>query len=121
MDLFAAGADEDIEHLSEWVFCMEKRLFGNTGNESRKDCFMERTTENTVDRSRLKDIRDVVIDTSKPCKERIREFIEQIGDPYCYLDDGIVVEIGYADTQVSLQDRLVSYASSIEQDFGNMR
>lgn len=82
---------------------------------------MEQINVNTVDRSQLRDIRNVVIDTSKPCQERINGFIEQIGDPYCYLDDDVVVEIGYANTQVSLQERLVSYASSINQDFGNMR
>ncbi|MCM1508541.1 MAG: hypothetical protein NC177_15630 [Ruminococcus flavefaciens] len=82
---------------------------------------MEQVNINAVERSHLRDIRDVVIDTSKPCKERINSFVKQIGNPYCYLDDGVVVEIGYANTQVSLQERLESYASSINQDFGNMR
>ena len=82
---------------------------------------MEHATAETVDRSLLKDIRDVVIDTSKPCKDRIKGYIEHIGNPYCYLDDGVVVEIGYANTGVSLQEQLVAYASSIDQDFGNLR
>lgn len=73
-----------------------------------------------VDRSMLRDIKDVEIDTSVPCNERIKKFIEQIGNPYCYLDEGIVVEIGYADTKVSLHDRLVSYASSVDQGSGNL-
>ena len=70
---------------------------------------MEQVNVNAVDRSQLIDIRNVVIDTTKSCKDRINGFIEQIGNPYCYLDDGVVVEIGYANTQVSLQERLVSY------------
>lgn len=74
-----------------------------------------------MDRSALKDIRDVVIDTSKPCEDRIKSYIEQIGNPYCYLDDGVVVQIGYADTPVSLHDRLVSYVSSIDHGAGNFR
>ena len=82
---------------------------------------MEQVNVNAVDRSQLIDIRNVVIDTTKSCKDRINGFIEQIGNPYCYLDDGVVVEIGYANTQLSLQERFVSYASSINQDFGNMR
>ena len=57
-----------------------------------------------ADRAALCDIRNVVIDTTLPCKER---------NPYCYVDDGVVVAIGYADTQVSLQDRLKSYVSSL--------
>lgn len=82
---------------------------------------MERKMALAVDRSQLKDIHDVVIDTRKPCRERIKDFISQIGSPYCYLDNGVVVEIGYADTQVSLQDRLVSYISGMDQDAGNLR
>ena len=82
---------------------------------------MEHATAGTADRSLLKDIRDVVIDTSKPCKERMRAYIEQIGNPYCYLDDGVVVEIAYADNGVSLQERLTAYVSSIDEDFGNLR
>lgn len=70
--------------------------------------------------STLKDINNVVIDTSVPCKDRVKNYIRQIGDPYRYLDNGVVVEIGYADTQVSLQDRLVSYASNIDRTAGNL-
>lgn len=70
--------------------------------------------------STLKDINDVVIDTSVPCEDRVKNYIRQIGDPYRYLDNGVVVEIGYADTQVSLQDRLVSYASNIDRTAGNL-
>ena len=74
----------------------------------------------TPERSTLRDIKSVVIDTSIPRKERIKSYIEQIGNPYCYLDDGVVVEIGYADTQVSLQDRLVAYASNMDRSTGNL-
>lgn len=66
-----------------------------------------------VDRSSLKNIQDVIIDTTKPCAERIQSFIDQIGNPYCYLDNGVVVEIEYTDTTVSLYERLLSYAKSI--------
>ena len=66
-----------------------------------------------VDRKGLKDIKDVVIDTSLPRDERVRNYVEQIGNPYCYLDGGVVVSISYANTEVSLQDRLRSYVSSM--------
>ena len=74
----------------------------------------------TVERSTLKDIASVEIDTTKPCGDRVKQYVEQIGDPYCYLDNGVVVEIGYADTSVSLQERLLSYASSIDKNSGNI-
>ncbi|MGM9601902.1 MAG: DUF6870 family protein [Faecousia sp.] len=79
---------------------------------------MNMISARTADRSSLKDIRDVVIDTTKPCSERIKGYIDQIGNPYCYLDNGVVVEIGYSDTDISLHDRLLSYASSIDQESG---
>ena len=81
---------------------------------------MQRDESCKVDRSALKDIKDIVIDTTKPCRDRIKSYIEQIGNPYCYIDSGIVVEIGYSDTPVSLQERLVSYAGSIQQSTGNL-
>ena len=74
----------------------------------------------TVERSTLKDIGSVEIDTTKPCGDRVKQYFEQIGNPYCYLDNGVVVEIGYADTSVSLQERLLSYASSIDKNSGNI-
>lgn len=81
---------------------------------------MNTVSAQNADRSTLKDIKDVVIDTTQPCSERIKQYIEQIGNPYCYLDDGVVVEIGYSDTNVSLHDRLLSYASSIDQESGKL-
>ena len=81
---------------------------------------MEKITAHNADRSLLKDINDVVIDTSQPCNDRVRNYVKQIGNPYCYLDNGVVVEIGYADTQVSLRDRLLSYASNIDKGSGNL-
>lgn len=66
-----------------------------------------------IDRKCLKDIKDVIIDTSLPRDERVRNYIAQIGNPYCYLDGGVVVSISYANTEVSLQDRLRSYVSSM--------
>lgn len=67
----------------------------------------------SVDRSTLRDIRGVKIDTTLPRQERVKSYVEQIGNPYCYLDGDIVVSIGYADTSVSLQDRLKSYVCSL--------
>lgn len=47
----------------------------------------------TVDRSTLVDMNTVKIDASLPQKERMQEFIRQIKNPYCYLDQGIVVKV----------------------------
>jgi len=73
----------------------------------------ENPNRKKIDRSTLRDIGTVQIDTTLPKKDRIKSFVEQIGDPYCYLDGDIVVSIGFADTKVSLQDRLRSYVSML--------
>ena len=68
----------------------------------------------SIDRTELRDISSVQIDMSLPCAERIKSYVEQIGNPYCYIDDGVVVGIGYANTPVSLQERLQAYACSLD-------
>ena len=69
---------------------------------------MNEFADSNAERSSLREIKNVVIDTSIPRKERIQDYVAQIGNPYRYLDDGIVVEIGYTDTEISLQDRLLA-------------
>lgn len=68
----------------------------------------------------LREIKEVEIDTRAPREERIRSYVAQIGDPYRYLDDGVVVEIGYTDTSVSLQDRLLAYARGAKSTAGKL-
>ena len=66
-----------------------------------------------VDRSKLHNLDQVKIDTSLPCEQRIKKFIEQIGNPYCYLDGDVVVSLGFSDTGVCLKDQLKALADSI--------
>ena len=75
---------------------------------------IQRPDIRTVDRANLVDISSVKIDSELPKTERIKSFISQIGNPYCYLDGDVVVGISYADTDISLEDRLKSYACSLE-------
>lgn len=63
----------------------------------------------TVDPATLRDIRDVEINTELPKEERILDFIRQIGNPYCYRHGKYVVKVSYADTDVTLEQRLLSY------------
>ena len=55
------------------------------------------------------DIRDVKVNTALPKRERILDFIRQIGNPYCYRHGKYVVRVSFADTDVSLEDRLEAY------------
>ena len=73
---------------------------------------MQSVNPETVDRSALKDIREVHVNTELPKKERILDFIRQIGNPYCYRCGDYVVKVGFADTDVTLEDRMLSYIRS---------
>lgn len=65
-----------------------------------------------IDRSALVDIRDVMVDMALPKRERVMDFIRQIGNPYCYRHGKYVVKVSFADTDISLEDRLESYIRS---------
>lgn len=67
----------------------------------------------TISRSDLVDIRQVKIDPALSKQDRIKSFVSQIGNPYCYLDGDVVVGVSYADTEISLEDRLKSYACNL--------
>ena len=62
---------------------------------------MEQSEKNL---SELVDIRDVVIDKSLPLEERVRSYVEQIKDPYCFKVGDVVVRVSYADKDKSLTD-----------------
>ena len=62
-----------------------------------------------IDRDSLVDISTVKIDPSLPRDQRIADYIRQIRNPYCYLSGGVVVRISFAETEATLEDRLLSY------------
>ena len=65
-----------------------------------------------VDPETLRDIRDVQIKTELPKHERMLDFLRQIGSPYCYRHGKYVVKVSFAETDVTLEDRLLSYIRS---------
>ena len=65
-----------------------------------------------IDRSALVDIRDVMVNMALPKRERVMDFIRQIGNPYCYRHGKYVVKVSFADTDISLEERLESYIRS---------
>lgn len=62
----------------------------------------------TVDRSTLRDIRDVEVDTALPKNERLLDYIRQIGNPYCYRHGKYTVKVSFTDTDATLEDRMLS-------------
>ena len=62
---------------------------------------MKNVSPKTVDRSTL--------DPAAPREDRLREFIKQIRNPYCYLDGKTVVKISFAATDTTMEDCLEHY------------
>ena len=73
----------------------------------------EKMDVRSIDRSKRQSLDQVKIDTSLPCEQRVKNFVEQIGNPYCYLDGDVVVSLGFSDTGVCLKDQLKALAGSI--------
>jgi len=73
---------------------------------------MQNVDIRTVDPAGLLDIRDVKVNTDLPKRERILDFIRQIGNPYCYRHGKYVVKVSFTDTDVTLEDRMLSYIRS---------
>ena len=63
----------------------------------------------TVDRSKLIQRSSVRLDPAAPREERLRDFIQQIKNPYCYLDGKTVVKISFSSTDTTMEDCLEHY------------
>ena len=63
--------------------------------------------------SELVDNRDVVIDKRLTPEERVRSYIEQIKDPYCFKVGDVVVRVSYAGKDKSLTDSFTSMIASM--------
>lgn len=67
----------------------------------------------TVDPAELVDIRDVSIDTSLPQPEKLRDYLRQIKNPYCYKHGKAIIKVKFADTEATLEDQLESFLLSL--------
>ena len=73
---------------------------------------MQHVDNRTVDPETLRDIRTVTVNADLPKQERILDFIRQIGNPYCYRHGKYIVKVSFTDTDVTLEDRMLSYLRS---------
>ena len=73
---------------------------------------MQNVEIRTVDPETLRDIRTVTVNADLPKQERILDFIRQIGNPYCYRHGKYIVKVSFTDTDVTLEDRMLSYLRS---------
>lgn len=63
----------------------------------------------TVDRNTLVDINDVNIDKKLPREQRLKDYVRQIKNPYCYKCGEAIVKISFSETTATLEDRIENY------------
>ncbi len=61
----------------------------------------------------LVDIRDIHIDHNLPFKERVRSYVEQVKDPYCFRVGDVKVRVSYAGKDKTLNDSFSTMISSM--------
>lgn len=74
---------------------------------------LENVDIRTIEKDTLVEIKKVKIDPELECRERISSFVEQIKNPYCFICDGVIVKIGYTETEDTLEEKLNEYFLSL--------
>ncbi len=67
----------------------------------------------TVDRDSLVDVTRIHIDEGLTKEERLREFVRQVKNPYCFRVGDVVVKNVYSGDGVSLRERFEQYAGTL--------
>ena len=67
----------------------------------------------TVDPKTLVDRKSIKVDKQLPRDQRLKQYIEQIKNPYCYLDGDVVVKVSLTDDDVTLEERIKAYIRSL--------
>ena len=67
----------------------------------------------TVRRDNLVDIHNVKIDRSLSKAERLKSFMEQIKNPYCFKCGNVVVKVSFADTEATLEQHVEHYLRDV--------
>lgn len=66
---------------------------------------MKSVGSETINKEDLVDIREVKIDGSLSTEDKIKSYVEQIKNPYCFKVGSVVVRVSYAGKQETLNDQ----------------
>lgn len=61
----------------------------------------------------LVDRKNIKIDIRKNKEGRIKQYLEQIKDPYCYLDNNTIVKVRFSDTDITIEDCISNYLKGV--------
>lgn len=76
---------------------------------------LKRVNIKEVNPEELVDISEIEIDTKQSVQKRVKEYVEQVHNPYLVRVGEYVVKIGYSDCEETLNDRMKQYISKIAE------
>lgn len=76
---------------------------------------LKRVNIKEVNLDELVDISEIEIDTKQSVQKRVKEYVEQVHNPYLVRVGEYVVKIGYSDCKETLNDRMKQYISKIAE------
>ena len=76
---------------------------------------LKRVNIKEVNPDELVDISEIEIDTKQSVQKRVKEYVEQVHNPYLVRVGKYVVKIGYSDCEETLNDRMKQYISKIAE------
>lgn len=74
---------------------------------------MKNVDVRTVDRSTLVDIEEVKINPKDSPEKKMADYISQIKNPYCFLCNGYVVKLEFADNGKTFEDCFMEYIDTL--------
>lgn len=76
---------------------------------------MQQVDIKNVNADELVDISEIEIDTKQSVQRRVKEYVEQVHNPYLVRVGEYIVKVGYSDCTEILNDRLEQYISKIAE------
>ena len=76
---------------------------------------LKRVNIKEVNPDELVDISEIEIDTKQSVQKRVKEYVEQVHNPYLVRVGEYVVKLGYSDCEETLNDRMKQYISKIAE------
>lgn len=76
---------------------------------------LKRANIKEVNPDELVDISEIEINTKQSVQKRVKEYVEQVHNPYLVRVGEYVVKIGYSDCKETLNDRMKQYISKIAE------
>lgn len=74
---------------------------------------MKQVDIRTVQAEELADITKIHLDSCQTKEEKIKSFLEQVGNPYCYRVGDVIVKTRYSENGVSFHERFEQLIASV--------